>query len=242
MKTKTDFIEVVSDIELRKKEKQVTEAVRGFYPECGPVKLYRTADGRVGFRMQVTLTPENRKQVDKVYRAVTRCLGEKRGRPIGAETVQTKLHLLKPVYSALKKAAEDSGETMSCVVTESLLAQFGRRQRSALPRKKPMAALRLQLQELEMNTRNPQEVKQAILQEVAASKLDLRRPENAFIVANFTAQADQRGPLLKAFGDLANAEQYALAIDTGRTDIYIMSANPQHGLQKLLDRKLKFVE
>lgn len=139
---RTDFIEVVPDVELRKKEKQVAEVVRGFYPECGPVKLYRTADGRVGFQMQVTLTPQNRKQLDKVYRAVTKCLGEKRGRPIGVETVQTKLHLPKPVYSALKKAAEDSNETMSNVVAESLLAQFGRRQRPAMTRKKPMTALR----------------------------------------------------------------------------------------------------
>jgi hypothetical protein len=139
---KTDFIEVVPDVELRKKEKQIAEVVRGFYPECGPVRLYRTADGRVGFQMQVTLTPQNRKQIDKVYRAVTKCLGEKRGRPIGVETVQTKLHLPKRVYSALKEAAEASHETMSNVVTESLLAQFGRRQRLTMTTKKPAIALR----------------------------------------------------------------------------------------------------
>lgn len=137
---KTDFIEVVPDPELRKKEKQVTEVVRRFYPECGPVKLYRTSDGRVGFQMQLTLTAVNRKQVDKVYSAVMKCLGEKRGRPAGVETVQTKLLLPRPVYSALKKAAEESDETMSSVVTESLLAQFGKKQKTALPRKKPMAA------------------------------------------------------------------------------------------------------
>src|SRR5713226_1353791 len=132
---KTDFIEVVSDVQLRKREKEVTEIVRGFYPDCGPVKLYRTVDGRIGFQMQLTLTPENRKQLDKVYRAVMKCLGEKRGRPSGVETVQTKLHLPKPIYSALKKAAGDSHETMSSVVAESLLAQFGRRHRGGLRRK-----------------------------------------------------------------------------------------------------------
>lgn len=140
---KIDFIEVVPDPELRKKEKQVTEVVRGFYPECGPVKLYRTSDGRVGFQMQVTLTAGNRKLVDKLYSAVMKCLGEKRGRPLGVETVQTKLLLPKPVYSALKKAAEDSDETMSSVVTESLLAQFDKKQKTALPRKKPAAVSQL---------------------------------------------------------------------------------------------------
>ncbi len=138
---RTDFIEIVSDVQLRKREKEVTEIVRGFYPDCGLVKLYRTADGRVGFQMQLTLTTANRKQLDKVYRAVMKCLGEKRGRPSGVETVQTKLHLPKPIYSALKKTAEDSHETMSSVVAESLLAQFGRRRREALPRKKEMAWL-----------------------------------------------------------------------------------------------------
>jgi len=123
---RTDFVEVVPDAKLRKKEKEVTDIVRRFYPDCGLVRLYRTAGGRVGFQMQLTLTPENRKQLDEVYRAVTRCLGEKRGRPRGVKTVQTKLHLPKPIYSALRKAAEDSHETMSSLVAESLVARLGR--------------------------------------------------------------------------------------------------------------------
>ena len=124
---KTEVIEVVSDAQLRKREKEVTEIVRSFYPTCGPVKLYRTADGRVGFQAQLTLNPENRKQIEKVHRAVMKYLGEKRGRPTGVQTVQTKLRLPKPVYAALKKAARDSRETMSHVVADSLLAQFRRK-------------------------------------------------------------------------------------------------------------------
>jgi hypothetical protein len=121
---KIEVIEIVSDVQLKKREKEITEIVKGFWPTCGPVKLYRTADGRLGFRLQLTLTPENKKQVDKVYRAVMKALGERRGRPNGVETVQTKLRLPKNVYTALKKAAEDSGETMSSVVSGSLLAQL----------------------------------------------------------------------------------------------------------------------
>lgn len=124
---KTEVIEIVSDPQLKRKEKEVTEIVKGFYPACGPVKLYRTADGRVGFQIQLTLTRENRREIDKVYRAVLKYLGEKRGRPSGVETIQTKLRLPKPVYAALKKAAENSRETMSNVVAESLLAQFRRK-------------------------------------------------------------------------------------------------------------------
>ena len=124
---KTDVIEIVRDAQLKKREKEVTQIVREFYPESGPVRLYRTADGRIGFEIQVVLTPENRKKVEKVHRAVMRYLGEKRGRPKGVETVQTKLRLPKPVYAALKKAAADSRETMSNVVTDSLLTQFNKK-------------------------------------------------------------------------------------------------------------------
>jgi hypothetical protein len=138
---RTDFIEVVSDFQLRKKEKEVTAIVRASYPDCGPVRLYRTADGRVGFQMQVTLTPGNRKQLEKVYQAIMKHLGEKRGRPSGVETVQTKLHLPKPIYSALRKAAEDSHETMSSVVTESLLARFQRGPRET-PLRRRMSSLK----------------------------------------------------------------------------------------------------
>lgn len=124
---RTEVIEIVSDPQLKRREKEITEIVKSFYPACGPVKLYRTADGRVGFQIQLTLTRENRKEIDKVYRAVVKYLGEKRGRPTGVETIQTKLRLPKPVYAALKKAAENSHETMSNVVTESLIAQFRRK-------------------------------------------------------------------------------------------------------------------
>jgi len=123
-KTKVDFVEIVYDAELQKKEKQATEAVRRFYPDSGPVKLSRTADGRIGLQMQIAVAPGERKRLDEVYRAVMRVLGEKRGRRPGLKTVQTKLRLPEPVYSALKKAASDSHSTMSSIAAESLLARF----------------------------------------------------------------------------------------------------------------------
>ena len=123
-KAKVDFVEIVPDRELKKREKDVTEAVKRFYPRCGPVKLYRTADGRVGFQMQIDVAAGERGKLDEVYRAVMKTLGERRGRHPGAKTIQTKLHLPEPVYSLLKKIAENSGSTMSNVVAESLRARF----------------------------------------------------------------------------------------------------------------------
>ena len=46
---KVTFVEMVSDPELKAREEKVTKAVNELYPGCGPVKLYRTADGQVGF-------------------------------------------------------------------------------------------------------------------------------------------------------------------------------------------------
>jgi len=119
-----DFGEIVEDAELRKKEREVTETVKRFFPDCGRVRLFRTADGRIGVNLQVDLRPGERQKLDEAYRAAMKVLGQRRGRPAGVKTVQTKLHLPKPVYSALKKNAERTHETMSRVVTDSLLAHF----------------------------------------------------------------------------------------------------------------------
>ena len=123
-KSTVNFIEVVYDNELQTLEKKATEVVRRFYPSSPPVRLYRTKDGKIGCQLQITLAPGERKRLEEVYRAVVRVLGEKRGRRPGVRTVQTKLRLPETVYSALKKAATESGSTMSNVVADSLLARF----------------------------------------------------------------------------------------------------------------------
>ena len=130
-KTRVNFVEIVHDSKLKSLEKQATEAVRSFYSDCGPVRLYRTADGRIGCQMQVAVRAGDRKRLDDAYRAVMKVLGEKRGRPRGVKTVQTKLRLPESIYSALKKAAADSHSTMSSVVTDSLLASL--HERTSLP-------------------------------------------------------------------------------------------------------------
>lgn len=117
-------IEIVQDASLKKLQGKATEAVRRFYPDATPVKLYRTADGRIGCQMQVTVAPGERQRWNEAYQAVMRVLGEKRGRPRGVKTVQTKLRLPEPVYSALKKTAAETHSTMSSVVVDSLLARL----------------------------------------------------------------------------------------------------------------------
>ena len=60
------------------------------------------------------------------YRAVMKVVGVKRGRPVGDKTVQAKLLLPQPVYSALKKEAKRSNVTMSRLVAETLKAHLPR--------------------------------------------------------------------------------------------------------------------
>ena len=129
-KTRVEFIEVVHDPELRKKERAATEAAKRICPNCGPVVLYRTADGRVGFQTKLGVAAGERKLLDDVYLAIMQVLGIKRGRRRGLKTVQTKLRLPEPVYLALKNRAAKSKASLSAVV-----AEFARRGLEAASRK-----------------------------------------------------------------------------------------------------------
>jgi hypothetical protein len=125
-KPKVTLVEMVPDPELKKKQKAATKAVERIFPNCGPVALYRTADGRIGFQMKVSVAAGDRKRLDEAYRAVMKVVGIKRGRPLGDKTVQAKLLLPQPVYSALKKEAKRSNVTMSHLVAETLKAHLPR--------------------------------------------------------------------------------------------------------------------
>ena len=122
--SKVTFVEIVRDEALKKKEEAVTKTVNQLYPGCGPVKLYRTADGQIGFQVRLAITAGDKRRLDQLYATVTKALGERRGRPAGVKTVQTKVWLPEPVYEDLKKAAAASRSTMSQVVTESLVSRL----------------------------------------------------------------------------------------------------------------------
>jgi hypothetical protein len=78
-KTKVQAIEVVKDAELRKKEAKVRAVVTRFFPNAGPVRLYRTAQGRVGCQLDLTITAVDRRRVDQAYEAIMDVVGERRG-------------------------------------------------------------------------------------------------------------------------------------------------------------------
>jgi hypothetical protein len=113
-----DIIEVVKDDDLKMKEEQATATFRRFFPHAPSVKLYRTADGRTGFQVSLTLGTGERKLLNDAYAAVMKVLGEKRGRPAGRRKVQAKLRLHEDVYKALKETADRSHKTLSSLVED----------------------------------------------------------------------------------------------------------------------------
>ena len=117
-KPNVHVVEVVEDSELRRKQTQAAAAVRRVFPNAGAVRLYRTADGRIGVQLDLTLGRGDRRRLDEAYSAVMKVVGEKRGRPRGVKTVQTKLLLPEPAYRSLKRAAAASHSTMSKLVAE----------------------------------------------------------------------------------------------------------------------------
>ncbi len=80
-KTKVHTIEVVKDVELRKKEAKARAVVKRFFPNAGPVRLYRTAQGRIGCQLDLTTTEVDRMRVDEADEAIMDVVGERRVRP-----------------------------------------------------------------------------------------------------------------------------------------------------------------
>jgi hypothetical protein len=80
-KTKVHAIEVVKDAELRKKEAKARAAAKRFFPNAGPVRLYRTAQGTIGCQLDLTVTAVDRMRLDQAYEAIMDVVGERRGRP-----------------------------------------------------------------------------------------------------------------------------------------------------------------
>ncbi len=116
--SKVDVVEVVVDDELRQKTRAATAAFRRFFADAPELKLYRTADGRLGFQAQFALVPGDGARFEKAYRAVMKVLGATRGRPAGTRKVRAKLRLREPVYRKLRMAAKRSRWTVSDLVEE----------------------------------------------------------------------------------------------------------------------------
>lgn len=121
-KVKVDFIEVTEAPVPA--EAKVQAIVKRHYPEAGPVRIYRTTDGRIGVIGDIPVLPGDRARYNAFYRDLSRALGGRRGRPRGEPTVQTKLNLPKKIHKALKGAAKKSGLSMSRLVADYVRANL----------------------------------------------------------------------------------------------------------------------
>jgi len=86
---------------------------------------------------------------------------------------------------------------------------------------------------------NPGEIRTAIANKAHSDKLDLTSPHHAFVVAKFTPQAATAGPLLWTFESSHEAQSFA---ERQYGEVFLMSTNPQHGLQRVQGGKLVFID
>ncbi len=117
-----EFIEVAPGTTRR--DRAAERIVQKYFPDCGPVTVYRTTDGQLGFQANIPIIPGDKSRIEKMYTELNRALGERRGRPRGEPTVQTKLNLPAKIYNALKAAARKSGSSMSRLVADYVRANL----------------------------------------------------------------------------------------------------------------------
>ena len=86
----------------------------------------------------------------------------------------------------------------------------------------------------------PRQVREAIWHKALRDGTEANNLKDLFFVAIFTVQ-HRLEPLLYKFDNLMSAEKYALQAYTGNIPVYVMSANPQHGLQQVVNNQLVFV-
>ena len=116
MARKVEFVEVVRDEDLQKRQGEATKAFRRYFPEAPPVQLYRTADGRVGVQTRFAIAVGEHGKFQKAFAAVMKILGEKRGRPASEPKVQVKMRISEPVFMALKAKAVSSRTSLSALI------------------------------------------------------------------------------------------------------------------------------
>jgi hypothetical protein len=82
-------------------------------------------------------------------------------------------------------------------------------------------------------------IRELIAAKAAIERIDLASGATKFVVAKFTPQAQTAGPLLWGFSDLNEAHLFA---ERQLGEVYLMSSNPNHGLQKVRDGHLVFMD
>lgn len=68
---------------LAKLERQINKALASEGKGNSAIRLFQTADGRIGYSLRVVPSAGGRKDLNIVHRVVCRVLGYKRGRPPG---------------------------------------------------------------------------------------------------------------------------------------------------------------
>lgn len=114
------FLEIESDPRLRALEKKVVAGLDGV-----AVRLFRDAEGRLGYSARVSASATGKKALDLVHRRVCEAAGVRRGRPPVEPTRQVKCRVPESVYQRLLAESRRRRVTPSALLKEWLMRRMG---------------------------------------------------------------------------------------------------------------------
>jgi hypothetical protein len=118
MMSKVKFLEIQSSPRLRKTEAGINGAIAAAGLIKASVRLFETADGEIGYSVQLVPTAGGKQALERVHRIVCDKLGYRRGRPPGRRTHQVKCRVSETAYERLKQEARRRRTTPSGVLAD----------------------------------------------------------------------------------------------------------------------------
>ena len=115
------FLELESDPSLRGLEKKV---VAGLPPGIS-LRLFRDAEGQIGYAARVSASSAGKKALDQIHRRVCELAGVRRGRPPAEPTRQVKCRVPESVYQRLVTESRRRHTTPSTLLKEWLVHRVG---------------------------------------------------------------------------------------------------------------------
>jgi hypothetical protein len=139
VKSGVRFIELVRPTKtLKAQEAALNREIAERFPEAGPVRLVRTADGELGVKMSFTMAAGKKSRYDALYRFVMQQLGKPRGRKPEEKRIQVKYRVPEELHRRIQQEASKAHVSASDLVSACLKKEFGEdrpraRRRPVLP-------------------------------------------------------------------------------------------------------------
>lgn len=116
--SKVKFLEIRTSAKLRRVEATINGAIADAGVLKAAVRLFETADGEIGYTLQLVPSAGGRQALERIHRIVCERLGYRRGRPPGRRTHQVKCRVSESAFERLRQEARRRRTTPSGVVAE----------------------------------------------------------------------------------------------------------------------------